>query len=305
MNYLRRLLEKLSDNRIARNLVLIICAIIIFCFAIYMLLGIFTRHNKYKTVPDFVGASLQEAMRLADKDRLRVEINDSLFVPAYEGGMILEQQPAAGSKVKSGRRIFVTVNSYRQKMVRIPYVTGYSLRQAKNILEVAGLEIEELKYVDDIATNYVLDQKFEGQTITSTSDKEVEIGSGITLVVGRSGESDIVEIPKLIGMSLADAKSRLWDRGLNLGTIKFGEGINLLNRKNAKVLSQSPAYGNNVRLGTGISVSLSLDDAEIEKNSKKADSEAQSIIRQRQEESHTVEDIIEALENETPSEFFE
>ncbi|UKI39260.1 MAG: PASTA domain-containing protein [Alistipes putredinis] len=131
MKYLRKLFEKLSENRIARNIVLIICSVVIFCFVIYILLDVFTRHNKYKTVPDFVGTGISEARQMADKDRLRIEISDSLFVPAYEGGVILEQQPAAGGKVKSGRRIFVTVNSFRQKMVKVPYVTGYSLRQAK------------------------------------------------------------------------------------------------------------------------------------------------------------------------------
>ena len=305
MEYLRKLLEKLSENRIARNIILIVCAIIIFSFVIYLLLGIFTRHNKYKTVPDFVGASLSEARHLAAKDRLRIEISDSLFVPAYEGGVILEQQPTAGSKVKSGRRIFITVNSFRQKTVRVPYVTGYSLRQAKNILEVAGLEIAELKYVDDIATNYVLDEKFEGKTINETSDIHAEIGSGITLVVGRSGQESPVEIPKLIGLSLTDAKSRLWDRGLNVGSIRFEDGINLLNRKNARVLSQSPSYGNNAQLGTSISISLSLDEEKITKNSKTADREAERIIRQKQEEDQTVNAIIDALENGKPSELFE
>lgn len=308
MGYIRRMFEKLSENRIARNLVLIVCAIIIFLFIIYMLLNIFTRHNKYKTVPDFVGTALSEARNIAGKDRLRIEVNDSLFVPAYEGGVILDQQPAAGSQVKSGRRIFVTVNSYKQKMVKIPYVTGYTLRQAKNILEVAGLEIEQLQYVDDIATNYVLDEKYDGQTINANTDKQVEIGSGITLIVGRSEENTAVEIPKIIGLTLSDAQSRLWERGLNIGKIKFEDGINLLNRKSAKVLIQSPAYGNKAQLGESISVTLSLDDEKIEKNSKNADKQAQQIIRQREleeKEEQTVNTIIEALENDTPSEFFD
>ena len=305
MKYLRKLFEKLSENRIARNIVLIICSVIIFCFVIYILLDVFTRHNKYKTVLDFVGTGISEARQMADKDRLRIEISDSLFVPAYEGGVILEQQPAAGGKVKSGRRIFVTVNSFRQKMVKVPYVTGYSLRQAKNILEVAGLEIAELKYVDDIATNYVLDEQYEGKTINASTDMQLEIGSGITLVVGRNSEQSTVEIPKLIGLSLADAKSRLWDRGLNVGGVRFEDGINLLNRKNARVLSQSPAYGNNTTLGASVSIALSLDEEKIEKNSKSADREAEKIIQQKQEEDRTVDAIIEALETETPSELFE
>ena len=312
MGYARKMLEKLSDNRIARHAVLIICAIIIFLSAAYMLLNIFTRHNKYKTVPDFVGTAMNEALQTARRQNLRIEINDSLFVPVYEGGVILDQHPAAGSQVKSGRRIFVTVNSYRQKKVKVPYVTGYSLRQAKSILEVAGLEIKELQYVDDIATNYVLDEKFDGKAIHSGSGLEVEIGSGITLVVGRGEDASDVEIPKLIGLTLADAKSRLWDRGLNIGKIGFEDGINLLNRKNARIVTQSPAYGSAAALGSSISVTLSLDGERIDKSSQSADKQAGKLIRQREQEQQqadsedkTVQAIIDALENEQPSEFFD
>ena len=104
---------------------------------------------------------------------------------------------------------------------------------------------------------------------------------------------------------MADAKSRLWDRGLNVGGVRFEDGINLLNRKNARVLSQSPAYGNNTTLGASVSIALSLDEEKIEKNSKSADREAEKIIQQKQEEDRTVDAIIEALETETPSELFE
>ncbi|UKI39261.1 MAG: hypothetical protein L6V35_09200 [Alistipes putredinis] len=104
---------------------------------------------------------------------------------------------------------------------------------------MAGLEIAELKYVDDIATNYVLDEQYEGKTINASTDMQLEIGSGITLVVGRNSEQSTVEIPKLIGLSLADAKSRLWDRGLNVGGVRFEDGINLLNRKKMPEFSRN------------------------------------------------------------------
>ena len=48
----------------------------------------------------------------------------------------------------------------------MPYVAGRSLRQAKNMLEVAGLGIEQIVYRPDLATNYVLEEYADGKRIS-------------------------------------------------------------------------------------------------------------------------------------------
>ena len=157
MDFLRKLARKINGNPISRNLVLAACAIIVFMCVVNLLLNLFTRHGQVRDVPDFSGMTVEEAVKAGKGASLKIEVNDSLYVPAYPGGVILEQNPSAGARVKSGRHIFVTINSFHQKMVTVPYVTGFSLRQAKNNLEMAGLEIKELIYKSDIATNYVLE----------------------------------------------------------------------------------------------------------------------------------------------------
>ena len=152
MNPLLKLARRINSSVIARNLVLAACAIIVFVFVVNLLLNLFTRHGQVRVVPDFSHMTVEEAAHAGKEASLKIEINDSLYVPAYPGGVILEQTPAPGEKVKSGRHIFVTINSFRQKMVDVPYVTGFSLRQAKNNLDIAGLGIKELIYRDDIAT---------------------------------------------------------------------------------------------------------------------------------------------------------
>ncbi|MBR7102842.1 MAG: PASTA domain-containing protein, partial [Tidjanibacter sp.] len=254
--------ERTMKQTVIRHLILAASLLVIGLFLVQVLLGIFTRHGRYREVPEMVGLSLDEATELAARNGgLRIEVSDSLFVPIYDGGVVLEQNPKAGTEVKNGRRIFVTVNSYRQKMVEIPYVTGFSLRQAKNNLESVGLEIERLEYVEDIATNYILSQKFGGRTIEEGQKVEAEIGSGITLVVGRGEdeEKNRVAVPRVVGMTLYEAKSRLWDSGLNVGRITSDEGVNQLNERNARVYVQSPAQGVVTSLGSGVALSLSLD----------------------------------------------
>lgn len=289
--------ERTMKQTVIRHLILAASLLVIGLFLVQVLLGIFTRHGRYREVPEMVGLSLDEATELAARNGgLRIEVSDSLFVPIYDGGVVLEQNPKAGTEVKNGRRIFVTVNSYRQKMVEIPYVTGFSLRQAKNNLESVGLEIERLEYVEDIATNYILSQKFGGRTIEEGQKIEAEIGSGITLVVGRGEdeEKSRVAVPRVVGMTLYEAKSRLWDSGLNVGRITSDEGVNQLNERNARVYVQSPAQGVVTSLGSGVALSLSLDDERINRGVTSADEDA----RRRADEEAKARAEAEAAEAE-------
>ncbi len=271
MEYLRKLIAKISANPIARNLILALCAIIVLGFLANLFLNLVTRHGQVRDVPDFSGMTIEEAQHAGKSASLRIEINDSLYVPAYPGGVILEQNPAAGAQVKSGRRIFVTINSYRQKRVTIPYVTGFSLRQAKSNLEVAGLSIDRLIYREDMAANNVLEEQYNGRVILPGNKVEAEIGSGITLIVGLGGAEAIQTVPRLAGFPLREAQSRLWEVGFNVGKITRDADINLLNEKEAKVSAQSPMAGTRLELGSAVGFTLSLDEEKIEEGRKIAD----------------------------------
>lgn len=172
-----------------------------------------------------------------------IVVNDSLFVPAYEGGIVLDQLPKGGVEVKAGRKVYVTINSFRQKMVKVPYVAGRSLRQAKNMLELAGLGIERLVYVEDMATNYVLEEYCDGVQILPESSMQAEMGSGVTLNVGVEGGYGITGVPKLIGQPLHRAKSRLWELGLNVGKVSYDGDVDLLDRIPMPCLLPVPRIG--------------------------------------------------------------
>ena len=279
MEFLRKLARKINSNVITRNLVLAACAVILFIFVVNQLLNLFTRHGQVKVVPDLSGMTVEEARHAGGDASLKIEINDSLYVPAYPGGVILEQNPAPGAKVKSGRHVFVTINSFHQKKVRIPYVTGFSLRQAKNNIEMAGLEIKELIYKDDIATNNVLEERYEGKTIRAGSLAEAEIGSGVTLVVGRAEDASLQQVPKLVGFSVREAKSRLWEAGFNVGKITGDDAVNALNEHEARVYRQSPSTGSRQALGTSVQFSITLDEKKLEDGHKVSDRDARAAAK--------------------------
>ena len=202
-------------------------------------------------------------------------------MPAYEGGIVLDQLPAGGVEVKPGRTVYVTINSFRQKSVPVPYVAGRSLRQAKNMLEIAGLEIEELVYRPDMATNYVLEEYCDGRPVLETSRIEAEIGSGVTLYVGVEAGSETTPVPLVTGYGLREAKSRLWELGINVGRVNYDEGINLLNQKQARVYRQSPAAEQTVRLGDRVELWLTLDADKASESRAAAEKEAARLAQER------------------------
>lgn len=292
------LIERLRRSPVAYHVLLIVLTLTAIIVVSSLLMMFITRHGTHRTVPDFMGVKIAEAQHAAQKSGLEIIVNDSLFVSAYEGGIVLDQLPKGGVEVKAGRKIYVTINSFRQKMVKVPYVAGRSLRQAKNMLEVAGLGIERLVYEEDIATNYVLAEYADDREIGQDSDVQIEMGSGVVLKVGVEPEKNTTIVPKAIGQTLQEAKSRLWEQGLNVGEVTFDNDVDLLDRKNARVYSQSLGHNAGARLGTAVSLRLTLDEALVERAGKASDKMARELAEQRLREEQERLDSLESAERD-------
>ena len=272
---------RLRSKPILWNLTLIVGLLASLAILAYVALSVGTRHGKQLTVPNFTGLALKDAQYFAQQRGLNLIINDSLFVPAYPGGMVLEQLPKGGVAVKKGRKIYITINSFAQKKLPMPYVAGRSLRQAKNMLEGAGFGIDSLVYVEDMATNYVLAQYFEGQEVTAESNLKVEKGRGVTLRVGVSPDQNSTTVPRLIGRRLFDAKGRLWELGLNVDKVTYDQGITLLNQDDARVCRQSILQGSTVTLGERVALHLTLDMTAVDAAAAEAERQVEELLRQQ------------------------
>ncbi len=273
--------SEVTIKRILINIAIIGAIILAITIASHFFLRSGTRHGAHCTVPEFKGLSLSDAQTLAKSQGLNLYINDSLYVASYEGGAVLDQLPAGGVEVKPGRTVYIIINAFGDKMVKIPYVAGHSLRQAKNILEVAGLEIAKINYVQDMATNYVLESSYKGRTISEESNAEAVMGDGITLKVGVSSSDPYTITPNVIGLSLREAKSRIWEAGLNIGNVNVDKGVNLLRDKSARVYLQGVAANQSAGWGSRLSIRLTNDDKKIQEaviESVKADREYEKML---------------------------
>ena len=250
-------------NRITANVFAGIVLVFVLIFGARVLLDKITRHNLEITVPDLTNMSIEEARDAVAPGRMRLEIIDSVYVRRMGKGLIYRQNPKAGSKVKEGRRILLTINAVNPKKVMMPNLIGYSMRQAKAEILSKGLQIGRLTYVTDIATNNVLQQLHDGVEIAPGTMIESE--SMIDLVLGLNNDDCITFAPSVTGMKYRTAVEAIHDNSLNISGIYFDETVkDYSDSLNAVVYRQSPEYGETpLLMGMEISLYLTTDISKV------------------------------------------
>ena len=250
-------------NRITANVFAGIVLVFVVIFGARVLLDKITRHNLEITVPDLTNMSIEEARDAVAPGRMRLEIIDSVYVRRMGKGLIYRQNPKAGSKVKEGRRILLTINAVNPKKVMMPNLIGYSMRQAKAEILSKGLQIGRLTYVTDIATNNVLQQLHDGVEIAPGTMIESE--SMIDLVLGLNNDDCITFAPSVTGLKYRTAVEAIHDNSLNISGIYFDETVkDYSDSLNAVVYRQSPEYGETpLLMGMEISLYLTTDISKV------------------------------------------
>lgn len=251
------------SNWIVKNLIWGAIVLLALAVGAYIALGAITHHNKEVTVPDFTNMSVSEASYTAGANNIRIEVIDSVYVRRMGRGLVYRQNPKAGSSVKKGRRILLTINSVTPKKIQMPNLVGYSLRQAKAELISRGLSLGNLIYVQDMATNNVLRQLQHNREITP--GKQVLSGSQIDLVLGLSPEDNQTYVPNVVGTKYLHAMDLVHDCSLNIGRLRFDNNVKTYaDSLDAVVYKQAPESDNVPTLkGSDVTLYLTTDPLKV------------------------------------------
>ena len=181
---LKDFLVKLIKNPYVLNLLLAVVVACALVFGTLKWLDSYTRHNEAVVVPDVKGLGMEEAAEFFKNSNLRYNVIDSVFSKDVKPGAIVELVPMAGSKVKEGRIVFVTVNALTSQMATIPEVEDLSFRQAYAILRARGFEKIEIEYVPgdfkDLALGVELHGRVlqKGEHVPLTAPLVLKVSSG-------------------------------------------------------------------------------------------------------------------------------
>jgi beta-lactam-binding protein with PASTA domain len=256
--------KKILINPFFKTPLIAIAILAIAIFVFFTFLNIFTRHGRTFEVPNFEGVTLERAQILAHQKRLKLEVTDSVYIMNREPGSVIEQNPVKGILVKANRRVFITTNAVNPMLVEIPNLVGLTLRQAKSTLNLQGFKIGILAFTPDIAVNNVLEQHYRGEEIMP--ETKLPKGSTIDLLLGRGFNNERTVLPRVIGLTLAEAHNLLLEASLNLGKYSFdGTVIDYLDSLQARVYNQypNPVGETSTNFGARVNLWLTRNESRI------------------------------------------
>lgn len=236
---------------------------------IVVFLRIYTHHGDSVEIPDLKGKSTEEAANILENIDLRFAIRDSVYSPDLAPGTVLDQFPKPGMKVKQHRMIYITLCATSQEMIPMPQLTDISFRQAENLIENAGLIAGTIQYKQSEFPNLVLEQRVNGKIIAK--GEKVPKGSRVDLVVGSDGEGLTAELPSLIGLTLNDARLKVEEDFLSIGTISYDESVTSEEQKEQAVIwkqSPDPAVTFDIDKGSAIDIWMTIDPTKIQENTE-------------------------------------
>ena len=220
---------------------------LIYLVFFFVFLPLYTNHGEEVVVPDVTRMTLNNATEKLEGTDLRFEVVDSLYDSELEPLAVISQDPVPNSRVKPGRRIYLTINKTVPPLVKFPNIVGVSQYQAKLRLEGSSLSVGKMEYVPHQYANLVISVSYKGNKIKE-GDPLPKFAK-IDLTIGKGTGSIRVETPNLVGMSYEAAIGILNRLGLPMAPPRFQPESA---EEDGMVIQQSPRYipGDSISMGT-------------------------------------------------------
>jgi beta-lactam-binding protein with PASTA domain/serine/threonine protein kinase len=191
--------------------------------------------------PDLVGTPADAADATLQAQHLVVGEREEQFSDTVEAGKVVAQDPAAGSSLKPGAAVAVTVSKGRQP-IPVADFTGKSAEQAKKAFSDAGLTVKEGNQVnsDTVPAGSVLSQDPENGTLFK--------GDTVTIVVSKGPV--LVSVPATVGKQREEAARLLKAAGFQVAYNNVLGGLFNI------VRASDPAGGTMARKGATVTLTI-------------------------------------------------
>jgi beta-lactam-binding protein with PASTA domain/serine/threonine protein kinase len=191
--------------------------------------------------PDLVGTPADAADATLQAQHLVVGEREEQFSDTVEAGKVVAQDPAAGSSLKPGAAVAITVSKGRQP-IPVADFTGKSAEQAKKAFSDAGLTVKEGNQVnsDTVPAGSVLSQDPENGTLFK--------GDTVTIVVSKGPV--LVSVPATVGKQREEAARLLKAAGFQVAYNNVLGGLFNI------VRASDPAGGTMARKGATVTLTI-------------------------------------------------
>ncbi|MDE2768026.1 MAG: PASTA domain-containing protein [Chloroflexota bacterium] len=194
-------------------------------------------------VPLAVNLDAEEAKDLLEAAGLEPRVEEA-FDDRVAAGLVIRQDPAAGSSVQRLTPVIVTV-SRGPSLAPLPNVVGLPVENARATLDRGGFQVIEVAaFNEDVPAGTVLGQEpLAGAVVDRRSVVVMQISRGV----------EIVPVPPVIGRAEDDARRAIELVGLAVGETTYVEDDSA---PNGVVVGQVPASGEGVPSGSEMQLSV-------------------------------------------------
>ncbi len=215
----------------------------------------YTNHGVELVVPDVSDLTEAEAEAIFKENKMKCEVVDSIFMKKRKLGVVVEQIPAAGSKVKEGRTIYLITNSNTIRRIVFPDVREISLRQAEATIKSVGLKVDSIVYVPSEYKDLVLDAQYNGKVLPPGF--RIPEGASVVLHVGRGDTNEGLPAPSFRGLTVEQSIDKAHTVFLNIGEVFFDvQPKDDKDKDGYFVYKQTPITGTVINYGTSVSIYL-------------------------------------------------
>lgn len=241
------------------NILVALAIIFLLGFLFVTSLNWITQHGVARSVPAVTGKKLADVEALLEQEGFELVIQDSVYYDSLPPSVIIKQVPEPDAVVKVNRTVYVTINRFVPPDIDMPNLVGFSYRNAEQVLGNLGLVLGDTTLRPDFAKGSVLEQQFNGNKIEPGT--KIKVGSRIGLVIGAGIGVEDMPVPKLVGLTFAEAKILMEAQGLILGPVIPSPLVR--DNESAYVVRQSPEIkndeGKRFRIRPGQMIDLWLD----------------------------------------------
>lgn len=196
-------------------------------------------HSAEVKIPKVIGLNQNQAIELLEQQGLEPIVGGTSFAENVPQGSVIVQKPNFGEVVKKGRRIYLYLSG-GEPTVKVPPITGKSVRDAKFALERMGLKLGKVNEIaSDSPRDIIISQEFP----VGVSIKK---GASISVSVSAGTVQGNITVPDLIGKSLTEAEKIITDSTLKVGKINYQPSFSLLPNT---IIDQYPSKGNKLNAG--------------------------------------------------------
>lgn len=258
----KKMKEKQNFLKKPTGFVLLNIGLVVFVTLVLLLLGVswlkrYTLHGNEVSIPRVTGMTQEEAELVLRGSDLYLVIVDSTYSNKAELGTIVEQTPPPLSHAKPNRPVYVVMNARTKRMIPLPELRDVSYRQAEATLRAIGLKVGDVLYEPSIYPDNVLDIRDGDKSLEEGT--RLEEGSTVTLVIGRRQGNKMVNVPALLGMSLAQARSTLLSVGLTIGAYEYDNEPTPETLESYIIFRQTPVEGTSLQEGSTVNISLTTN----------------------------------------------